>query len=237
MPIDDQTPEAATPSDVSDRSSASTEQLGTDLFDPAGLTETEKRALLVSLLFASGEVVPRDRLQEFFQLGAEQLTVLVEEAAGELRPRGLDILSVAGGCQLVTASPFDNYLSRFYQQLRKARVSKSALEVLAVVAYEQPVTRSRVDELRQVNSESSLRTLLDRRLITVAGRAESPGRPFLYRTTDAFLAAFGLSTLADLPPRPASFSAADSEAPAAALPSLDELPGFDTASLEEDESD
>ncbi|GEM_PF-2154643 len=202
---------------------------------PSELTAAEQGALLTALLFSAGEVLSAPRLAEYFNVDPAELDVLAAEAAGRLRPLGLDILQAAGGLRLVTASQWDAQLSGFHRSVRKGRLSKSALEILAVVAYEQPVTRSRIDELRQVSSESTLRTLLDKRLITVAGRAETPGRPFLYRTTDTFLETFGLLALSDLPPRPASFAAAESlsigrpddQEPA----SLDDLPGFDADDL------
>ena len=205
-----------------------------DLFDPARLDGAEKRALLSVLLFASGEVVPQERLSEFLGLDAAALDLLAEETSGELRTHGLDILRVAGGWRMVTAAQWDASLSRFFRQVRRGKLGKSALEILAVIAYEQPVSRSRVDELRQVNSESTLRSLLDKRLITVAGRAETPGRPFLYRTTARFLEVFGLDSLADLPPRPASLDlpvlpAEERES----APGLDDLPGFDEDKLDE----
>jgi segregation and condensation protein B len=107
-----------------------------------------------------------------------------------------------------------------------------------VISYEQPVTRARVDELRQVNSESTVRSLLDKRLITVKGRAETPGRPFLYGTTRRFLEVFGLHSLDDLPPRPPSLESAkgiDLGMRDDDTPGLDDLPGFDEDMLEQDE--
>ena len=208
-----------------------------ELFDPAGLSPADKRALLNALLFTAGEVLPAGRLAEFLGLDETGLELLVAEGAVELQPLGLDILRAAGGYRMVTGGHWDAYLARFHRQVRRARLSKSALEILAVIAYEQPVSRARIDELRQVNSESSVRALLDKRLITVAGRAETPGRPFLYRTTPKFLEAFGLSGLEDLPPRPASLDLAPSEENGTereeATHGLDDLPGFDSDMLED----
>jgi segregation and condensation protein B len=204
---------------------------GADLFDPAAFTRGEKSALLVALLFAAGDILPVARLTEFFALSEEELIVLVEEAAGELRLRGLDILAAAGGYRLVTAAEWDEPLRRFHRQVRKAKLSRGALEILAIIAYEQPISRSRIDDMRQVNSESTVRTLLDRRLITVAGRADTPGRPFLYRTTAHFLEVFGLNALDELPPRPAALDlpAGEREEPF----SIDALPDFSEDELEE----
>ncbi len=177
-------------------------ELSDELFDPARLEETDKSALLAALLFTSGEVLEEKKLCEFLGLETDALQILAAEAAGSLRPQGLDILKAAGGYKIVTTSQWDSYVRMFHRHVRKSRLSKSALEVLAIIAYEQPITRSRVDEIRQVSSESTVRTLLDRRLLTVAGRSTAPGRPFLYNTADQFLEVFGLESLDDLPPRP-----------------------------------
>jgi segregation and condensation protein B len=174
-------------------------------WSPGGLDRPEQQALLTALLFASGEVLDAVRLGSYFGLAPQDLELLVEEAAAALRLSGLDIVGAAGGYRLVTAAQWDDALRMFYRQVRKSKLSRNALEILAVIAYEQPVTRVKIDELRQANSESAVRTLLERRLITVAGREEGPGKPFKYKTTDAFLELFGLGDLADLPPRPVSF--------------------------------
>lgn len=202
-----------------------------DSFDPTAYSRREQGALLAALLFAAGDVVPAERLTEYFALSEVELAVLAEETAGELRLRGLDILPAAGGYRLVTAAEWDVPLRRFHRQVRKAKLSRGALEILAIIAYEQPVSRTRIDDMRQVNSESTVRTLLDRRLVTVAGRADTPGRPFLYRTTPHFLEVFGLNSLDELPPRPAALDlpAGEREEPF----SLDVLPDFSDDELEE----
>lgn len=177
--------------------------------DPAALSPPERRALLSALLFTSGERIEAERLASFLGIEQTALRLLAEEAAGDLRALGLDILDSAGGYRMLSSAVWDPWLSAFHRQVRKARLGKSSLEILAVIAYEQPVSRARIDELRQVNSESSVRSLLDRRLITVAGRADTPGRPFLYKTTPYFLEVFGLAGLDDLPPKPADLRAMD----------------------------
>ena len=211
-----------------------------DLFSPANLDQDERVALLAAVLFSAGEIVSVERLAEYFAIDPVELDVLAAETSGSLRPLGLDIMAAAGGFKLVTTGNWDSYLRNFHRKVRKTRLSKSALEILAVIAYEQPVTRARVDELRQVNSEGPIRTLLDKRIITVAGRADTPGRPFLYRTTNYFLELFGLDSLEDLPPRPVSLEKAtglgigrsdEDDGP----PGLDELPSFDSDMVETDE--
>ncbi len=218
--------------------SPETAQAGHEQPPTQGLSPAEQSALLTALLFAAGEVVPNARLAEYFGIDPAELEILAEEAAGGLRHLGLDVLQVAGGLKLVTSTQWDSHLQGFHSRERKGRLSKSALEILAVIAYEQPVTRLRIDELRQVNSESTLRSLLDKRLITVSGRAESPGRPFLYGTTRRFLEVFGLRGLEDLPPRPPSLEVAkgiDLGTRGDETPGLDDLPGFDEELLEREE--
>ena len=205
------------------------------------LDPRDRRALLSALLFSAGETVETARLTEFMGCDERELELLASEAGGELRPLGLDILKMAGGYRLLTAALYDEYLRLFNRRVRRARLTRNALEVLAIIAYEQPATRTKVDELRQVPSESTVRTLLDRRLITVAGREESPGRPFLYRTTDAFLEMFGLASLSDLPPRPAALErgtdrdAADDIGSSLGMSSMPELTDDELDRLDEDE--
>ena len=150
-----------------------------------------------------------ERITVFLAVEKDALAAIASEASESLRAIGLDVMAAAGGYKLVSAARFDEPIGAFHREVRKSRLSKSALEVLAIVAYDQPVSRAQVDEVRQVNSESTVRALLDRRLITVAGRQETPGRPFLYKTTDYFLEVFGLESLKDLPPRPSSLVSAE----------------------------
>lgn len=172
----------------------------------ADLPQSEQQALLSALLFTSGEALAETRLCSFMGKLPQELELLVEESSASLRTVGLDILKAAGAYRLVTAAQWDGPLRLFFRQVRKSKLSRNALEILSVIAYEQPVTRVRIDELRQANSESAVRSLLERRLITVAGREDGPGKAFKYKTTPAFLELFGLSSLADLPPKPVSFN-------------------------------
>ncbi|MEE9161449.1 MAG: SMC-Scp complex subunit ScpB [Candidatus Neomarinimicrobiota bacterium] len=113
--------------------------------------------------------------------------------------RPVDIMPLAGGYQLVTRAEYQPYLRRLLRRAGPISLSRAALETLAVVAYRQPVTRAELDQVRGVNCESVLRTLLEKTLVTVRGRDEGVGRPLLYGTTKGFLQAFGLNNLSDLP--------------------------------------
>ncbi|MCB1218717.1 SMC-Scp complex subunit ScpB [bacterium] len=242
-PEDEQSePAGPGPADEQEQTEAELETLP----PPAELDPRDQRSLLSAVLFSAGETVEVARLTEFMGCSERELELMASEAGGELRPLGLDILRLAGGYKLLTSAMHDEYLRLFNRRVRRARLTRNALEVLAIIAYEQPVTRARIEELRQVPSESTVRTLLDRRLITVAGREESPGRPFLYRTTDAFLEMFGLSGLIDLPPRPAALErGTDSDAAGdigsslglSSMPELteEELDRIDEDSLDEDD--
>lgn len=202
-----------------------------EFLDPSDLEQDEHYAVLTAILFTSGEVVDADRLAEYFTLDQTGLAVLVAETAGRLRPLGLDIVRAAEGYRLLTSSSLDDYVRQFHTRLRKSKLSRSALEILAIIAYDQPIERSKIDDIRQVSSESTVRTLLDRRLIKVSGRTDAPGRPFLYKTTAQFLETFGLDSLEDLPPRPAIMATTEDETEADG--GMDSLPSFDEKSMAE----
>lgn len=155
-----------------------------------------------ALLFASETPVEADRIQEVLDLGsAAEARELVQELAARLdgQGRALQIIEVGGGYRLVTRPDVAPWLVKLARSRTRSRLSRSSLETLAIVAYRQPVSRPDIDAVRGVNSEAVLDNLLDRRMLRIAGRKDSPGRPFLYETTRDFLVAFGLRDLADLP--------------------------------------
>ena len=119
----------------------------------------------------------------------------------EERDGGVRIVRVAGGFQMVTRPDLSDQIARFLAGPGgRARLSKPALETVAIVAYRQPVTTAEIEAVRGVNSDGVLRTLLDRKLIREAGRKQVPGRPILYATTQDFLHYFGLNAIDELPP-------------------------------------
>ena len=113
--------------------------------------------------------------------------------------RAFFIKEVAGGYQIVTHAEYEPFLKGLFSKSSKLRLSQAALETLAIVSYRQPVTRNDIEAIRGVSSDSSLRTLLDRKLLEIRGREEGPGRALLYRTSTEFLQYFGLSSVKDLP--------------------------------------
>ncbi len=163
---------------------------------------TEPIDVVEALLFASDSPVEAERIQELLELhsaaAARELIAGLRERLDE-EGRALQVIEVGGGFRLVTRPEVAPWLVKLARSRTKSRLSRPALETLAIIAYRQPVSRPEVDAIRGVNSEAVLDNLLDRRMIRIAGRKESPGRPFLYETGREFLVAFGLRDLADLP--------------------------------------
>jgi segregation and condensation protein B len=155
-----------------------------------------------ALLFASDTPVEASRIQEVLDLeSAAAARDLVESLRRRLDAEGraLQVMEVGGGFRLVTRPEVAPWLVKLARSRTRSRLSRPSLETLAIIGYRQPVSRPEVDAIRGVNSDAVLENLLERRMIRIAGRKESPGRPFLYETTREFLVAFGLRDLADLP--------------------------------------
>ncbi len=153
-----------------------------------------------ALLFASDTPLEAGRIREVLELeSAEAARVLVEELRARYQDRGLQIVEVGGGYRMVTRPELAPWLVRLARARTKTRLSRPALETLAIVAYKQPVSRPEIDAVRGVNSDAVLENLLERRLVRITGRKDAPGRPYLFETTREFLVAFGLRDLADLP--------------------------------------
>jgi len=166
----------------------------------------EMEAALEAILFVSSEPIARERLLEIFEEGEREEAAAALEAVleryrgGDEEGRGLMVDEVAGGVRLVTRPELAGWLRRFFEVRGGSKLSMAALETLAIVAYRQPITGPEIQELRSVNPSGVLKTLLERRLVRIAGRKQVVGNPFLYRTTRDFLTHFGLGSLKDLPP-------------------------------------
>ncbi|MGB6684331.1 MAG: SMC-Scp complex subunit ScpB [Candidatus Acidiferrum sp.] len=166
------------------------------------MTNEERKAALEAIIYAADEPATIDQLAK--ALAEEKLIVqssldeLVASYASE--ERGIEIRAVAGGYKLYTKPQQHDVVRRFIKSLRPPlRLTMPALETLAVIAYKQPVTSPEISEIRGVNTSGVISTLLDKRLITTAGRKEVIGRPILYKTSKEFLMRFGLSDLEELP--------------------------------------
>jgi segregation and condensation protein B len=166
------------------------------------MTNEERKAALEAIIYAADEPATIEQLAA--ALGDEKLVVqasldeLVASYASD--ERGIEVRAVAGGYKMYTKPQHHDVVRRFIKSLRPPlRLTMPALETLAVIAYKQPVTAPEIGEIRSVNTSGVLKTLLDKRLITTAGRKEVIGRPILYKTSKEFLMRFGLSDLDELP--------------------------------------
>ncbi len=157
--------------------------------------------VIEALLFAADAPVKLDRLAELAEATPESARAVIDELNAKYQETGrtFRVQRVAQGYQLYTMPDYAEFVRRLYQHQYTHRLSRAALEVLAIIAYKQPVTRPEVEQLRGVDCSGPLVTLLERRLIATYGRASRPGNPFLYRTTPEFLRYFGLAGLEDLP--------------------------------------
>ncbi len=150
------------------------------------------------VLFVAAEPVPAGRLAEILGVDSGRMGEVLGRAGELLRGAGLQVIGVAGGYAIATLPEYADYVAR-YREPPKERLSQAALEVLAIIAYRQPVTKPEIDEIRGVDSSSPLRQLVAKGLVAVSGRKKAPGRPLMFVTTEQFLKAFGLKDLSELP--------------------------------------
>jgi segregation and condensation protein B len=162
--------------------------------------ELTLEARLEALLFASAHPATVGQLSDALQVASRKVKISLEALEEQLLSRGLRIQKHGAGYQLTTAPDIAGDIERLLNLEDTSRLSRAALEALAIVAYQQPVTRPQIDSIRGVNSDSVLRTLLRHGLVEETGRSMSPGRPILYSTTAEFLQHFGLGDIKDLPP-------------------------------------
>lgn len=168
-----------------------------------GLDGCELAAVLEALLFVSSEPVPLARLASAV---GNVSKAEVEEGLKRLEldlsheSRGIQLVKLAGGFRLVTKAEYAAWLKRLDKAKAAQKLSRSALESLAIIAYKQPLVRAEIEEIRGVETSGVLRTLLERKLVRIVGRKEVPGRPIMYGTTKFFLEHFGLQDITQLPP-------------------------------------
>lgn len=158
--------------------------------------------IIESIIFVSRYPVTAQELSDFLKdVGKKDVTrALAElEKRWEEEGRSFVLRNVAGGYQFGTRPEYSEYIVQFNKEIKKFRLSKPALEVLAIIAYRQPVTKIEAEKIRGVDCSSSVGLLLEKNFIEISGRKEVPGKPFLYRTTGLFLETFGLKSLKDLP--------------------------------------
>ncbi|MBS0168720.1 MAG: SMC-Scp complex subunit ScpB [Nitrospira sp.] len=161
------------------------------------------KGILEALLFVTAEPIPVSRFVALLGAVTKQEIEQALMSLGhdyEQEGRGLQLAEVAGGYRIVTKAECAPWLKRLEKVKAPSKLSRSALESLAIIAYKQPIVRAEVEQIRGVETSGVIRTLLERKLVRIVGRKEEPGRPIMYGTTKAFLEHFGLKDLSQLPP-------------------------------------
>ncbi|MCS7250565.1 MAG: SMC-Scp complex subunit ScpB [candidate division WOR-3 bacterium] len=159
------------------------------------------KKIIEAILFVSNEPISEKRLKDFLGISEKDIEEIISflNEEYEQTERSFRIRKIAQGYQLFTLPEYSDYLNKFYQEKKKKKLSPAALEVLAIIAYHQPITKQEIEKIRGVDSTYILNILLEKKLIKIEGRAKRPGAPFLYSLTKEFLKYFGLNSFEDLP--------------------------------------
>lgn len=163
----------------------------------------EPRGYVEAILFVAEQPIPAKELAQVLEIGLADVEALLTGWSNELAAdpsRGIELREAGHGWRLYTKAQAYPYLERYTTTASATRLSRASMEVLAVVAYRQPVSRNQIAEIRGVDSDSAIRTLERRGLIEEAGRLNTPGNPAIYRTSPLFLEKIGLTDLGELPP-------------------------------------
>lgn len=165
---------------------------------------TEGIAIIEAIMFAYGDPITIDKLSEASGLDNETTVKLIDqlERRYNVNESGIKIIRVNDGFQITTRSEYAENIKKALETRRQQPLSQAAMETLSIVAYNQPVTKAFVEQVRGIDSSSVVNTLVERNLLEEAGRLDLPGRPVAYRTTDTFLRCFGLSRIEELPALP-----------------------------------
>lgn len=161
----------------------------------------EMEAVIEGLLFAAGDPLPLEKLAEILELDRKTARLILNNMAVSIQnsKRGIMLRELDESYQLCTRSEHTAYIQKLVEPRQKQALSQAAFETLSIVAYNQPVTRARIEMIRGVNSDSAISRLVERNLIKEAGRLDSPGKPMIYETTEEFLRSFGFKSTNDLP--------------------------------------
>lgn len=162
----------------------------------------DKKHIIEALIFASDLPLPAKRIRDVLPDVTEGKTkkmVAELNESYEKNSLAIKIIEVAGGFQMVSRSEYAGYISKMLTTRASSRLTRRALETLAIIAYKQPITKAEMEAIRGVNVDGVVKTLIERNLITVTGREKAPGNPLLYGTTSYFLEYFGLRDITDLP--------------------------------------
>lgn len=178
------------------------------------MTMSELTSAFEAVLFSGGEPQSIDRFSQVFDITPEKVVKVMETLEKRLNEQksGLELLRLDNTYQLATKAEYADYIKKMFDIRRRTPLSPAALEVLAVVAYNQPVTKSFIEQVRGVDCSGVVTTLVEKGLIEERGRLELPGKPLLYGTTKNFLRCFGINDLSELPPLPKNENAEESTA-------------------------
>jgi segregation and condensation protein B len=180
-----------------------TDNTGGDAEASEDLVEINKnKAIIEAMLFASGEPLTVAAINKATGLADHEIRKLTGALMSEYRERnsGIIIAEIAEGYEMLTDPDLAAWIRKMKNIHGSGKLSQPSLETLSIIAYKQPLTKIEVDHLRGVNSDAAVKSLLDKRLIKIVGKKETPGRPYLYSTTKEFLQYFGLKSLGELPP-------------------------------------
>lgn len=158
-------------------------------------------AVIEALLFAAGDAIPVERMSEILEIDKKTLKIIMGNMISNYKhsSRGIIIREINNSYLLCTRPEYFDYVKLFNEPRQKQALSQAAFETLSIIAYNQPITKAKIEQIRGVNSDSALTRLVERNLIKDAGRLDTPGKPILYETTDEFLRSFGFRSIADLP--------------------------------------
>ncbi|MGN0493801.1 MAG: SMC-Scp complex subunit ScpB [Acutalibacteraceae bacterium] len=175
------------------------------------MTTAELIPAFEAVLFSGGEPISIDRFSQVFDISPERVVEVMEALSKKLagNDRGVGLVRMENTYQLATKEKYAGYIKKMFDIKRRTPLSPAALEVLAVVAYNQPVTKSFIEQVRGVDCSGVVTTLVEKGLIEERGRLELPGKPLLYGTTKNFLRCFGISDLTELPPLPKNEDASE----------------------------
>lgn len=166
------------------------------------MDENNLKSAVEALIFASEKPITLDQIKKVLEIPDNPtINKIIQELTAEYagQNRGIRVVEVAGGFQMITANTFAPFLKKLFKNRNSDRLSKQALETLAIIAYKQPLTKAEIESLRNVNIDGVMKSLLDKNLIRICGRKKVPGRPYVFGSTREFLEHFGLKSLQDLP--------------------------------------
>ena len=158
------------------------------------------KRIIEALIFASGEPIGLAQLSTILaDVAEEEIETCVNQLESEFGDRSFVLKKVSGGFEFVTRPEYARWLKVLYETKSRSRLTRAALETLAIIAFKQPISRVEISAIRGVNSDGVMKSLLEKRMITISGRASGQGRPLLFSTTKDFLRYFGINDISDLP--------------------------------------